>query len=326
VIEGVSAVGPNTGTADYDVSQAGLLVYLESLSQGGTTITWRDRHGAETPLAGQTSRAWGTGSLSPDGLRMANAIIADKDSDIWVVELARGTPARLTFGGANDNPIWTPDGHTIVYGGNKDGKPGLYKVPADGSGQPQLIVAAADAVPTSFTPDGKTLVFTQPGPGGKARIMVLPLDAAGGTPSPHPLRDSSANDLDARISPDGKWVAFTSTESGHAQVYVLPFPGPGAKAEISAEGGVRPRWSANGRELFFWDTNGGNATLLSSAVQLSPFTAAPPQKLFTAFSGTTWGVAPDGQHFLVESVQSGAVFVSVTNWFDELRRRAPVKK
>ncbi len=324
VIEGVSAIGPIAGTADYDVSQAGLLVYSESLSQGGTTITWRDRHGAESPLAGQTSRAWGTGSLSPDGRRMANAIIADKDSDIWVVELARGTPTRLTFGGANDHPIWTPDGRTIAYSGNKDGKAGLYKVPADGSGQPQLIFATAESVPTSFTPDGKTLLFTQPGPGGRTRIMVLPLDTA--TPSPRPLRDSSANDLDAQVSPDGRWVAFTSTESGHSQIYVLPFPGPGAKTEISSEGGVRPRWSANGRELFFWDTNGGNSTLLSAAMQLSPFSAAPPQKLFTAFSGTTWGVAPDAQHFLVESVQSGAVFVTVTNWFDELRRRAPVKK
>ena len=106
---------------------------------------------------------------------------------------------------------------------------------------------------------------------------------------------------------------------------MLPFPGPGAKVQISADGGMRSRWSANGRELLFWDS-AGNATLFSSAVQLSPFAAAPPQKLFSTMSGSTWGVAPDGQHFLVESVQNNAALVIVTNWFDELRRRAPVKK
>jgi Tol biopolymer transport system component len=279
----------------------------------------------ETPLPGQMSRAWGTGSLSPDGHRVANAILADKGSDIWVLDLARGTPTRLTFGGANDFPIWAPDGRAIVYAGNKDGKPGIYKVPADGSGQPQLILAGAEAVPTSFTPDSKMLLFTQPGPNGKPRIMVLPLDAAGGTPSPHPLRDSSAADLYGQISPDGRWVAFTSTETGRPEVYVLPFPGPGPKVQISADGGQRERWSADGRELLFWDTS-GNATLMSAAIQTSPFSNAPPQKLFPAFSGTTWGVAPDGQHFLVESVQSGGTLVTVTNWFDELRRRAPSKK
>jgi serine/threonine-protein kinase len=324
VIEGVSNIGP-VGTADYAVSQDGLLVYFESLSAGGTRLTWRDRRGVETPLAGQSLRSWGTGSLSPDGLRMANAILEAKNSDIWVVDLARGTPTRLTFGGTNDNPIWTPDGRTIVYGGTKDGKPGLYKVPADGSGQAQLILATAEPLPSSFAPDGKTLVFHQPGPSGRPRIMVLPLDAAG-TPTPHPLREGAASDWDAHVSPDGKWVAFASTESGRPEVYVLPFPGPGAKFQISADGMWRPRWSASGRELFFWTTSNSSATLYSSTIQPSPFMSSAPQKLFAMLSGTTWGVAPDGQHFLVEAVQSGGTLVTVTNWFDELRRRAPAKK
>jgi eukaryotic-like serine/threonine-protein kinase len=326
VIESISDTGPGTGTADYAVSQAGLLVYVESRSKGGTTLTWRDRRGVEIPLAGQLSRAWGTGSLSPDGRRVANAIKVEKGADLWVVDMARGTPTRLTFGGTNDNPIWTPDGRALVYSGNKDGNPGLYKVPADGGGQPQLILAATEPVPTSFAPDGKTLVFHEPVPGGRTRITVFPLDARSGTPTPHPLREGSASDADARVSPDGKWVAFVSTESGRPEVYVLPFAGSGAKVQISADGANRPRWSATGRELFFWSSDGGNATLFSSAIQPAPFAASVPQKLFSAFAGSTWGVAPDGQHFLVESVQSGSTLVIVTNWFDELRRRAPVKK
>jgi hypothetical protein len=186
-----------------------------------------------------------------------------------------------------------------------------------------LILAAAGAVPSSFTPDGKTLLFSQAAANGRSQIMVLQTDADSATP--HPLRESSANDVAGQISPDGKWVAFTSNESGRLEVYVLPFPGPGAKTQVSADGGVTSRWSASGRELFFWDQF-GSGTLHSSTIQLSPFTAAPQQKLFTAIGGSTWGVAPDGQHFLVETVQNGGVIVTVTNWFDELRRRAPIKK
>ena len=143
--------------------------------------------------------------------------------------------------------------------------------------------------------------------------------------APHAFRESSAADFEARVSPDGNWLAFLSSESGRPELYVMPFPGPGPKVQVSPNGASRARWSANGRELLFWDT-GGNSTLLSSSIQLSPFSSASPQKLFSAFAGTTWGAAPDGEHFLVESVQSGAVMVTVTNWFDELRRRAPVKK
>jgi hypothetical protein len=324
VIEGVSSIGPVATTADYAVSRTGMLVYFESLAQGGTLLTWRDRHGTDVPLPGQVSRAWGTGSLSPDGHRVANAILSDKGSDIWVVDLARGTPTRLTFGGANDHPIWTPDGRAIVYGGTVSGKSGIYKVFADGSSaQPQLVLAATATIPTSFAPDGQTLVLTAPDANGRPAIMVLPLATPGATP--HPLRVSSAPDGDGQVSPDGQWVAFTSTESGRPEVYVVPFPGPGAKHQVSADGGTRERWSGNGHELFFWDLTAGNATLMASTIQLSPFLSAPPQKLFTTFTGTTWGVAPDGQHFLVEAVANGGTMVTVTNWFDELRRRAPIK-
>jgi Tol biopolymer transport system component len=325
VVEGVSSIGPDAGTADYAVSRTGLLVYFESAAQSGTLLTWRDRHGVDVPLPGQLSRAWGTGSLSPDGHSVANAISNEKGSDIWVVDLARGTPKRLTFGGANDHPIWTPDGHSIIYGGTASGKSGLYRVLADGSSaQPQLVFATTGALPTSFTPDGETLLFTQVGANGRAAIMVLPLDTPGA--APHPVRESSAADSEGEVSPDGHWVAFTSSESGRPEIYVVPFPGPGPKYQISADGGTRERWSAHGHELFFWDLIAGNATLLTSTIQLSPFASTPPQKLFTTFSGTTWGVAPDGQHFLVESVSSGGTLVTVTNWFDELRRRAPAKK
>jgi Tol biopolymer transport system component len=324
VIEGVSAVGVTSGFADYSFSRAGLLVYADALSAGGTQLTWRDRKGAETPLAGQVPRQWGTGSLSHDGRRVANGITAERGADIWVVDLARGTPTRLTFAGSNDNPIWTRDDRALIYGESNGAKPGLYEISADGSGQPRLILAGSQLIPWSITADGKTLLYSGADSSGKPAIMVLPLDTPGATP--HAFRESAGADQFADVSPDGKWMALTSNESGRNEVYVLPFSGPGPKTQISAEGGVRPRWVNNGRELLFWDTIGGNATLLSVNIQAAPFSASTPQKLFTSFSGTTWGATADGQHFLVESVQNGASIVTVTNWFDELRRRAPAKK
>ena len=122
VVENVSTNGPS-GTGDYAVSQNGVLVYVNSDSAGGgTTLAWADRKGATQALPGQARKDWGTGRLSPDGRRVANSITADKGADIWVLDTDRGNPTRLTFGGANDSPIWTPDGKRIVYMGSKIGR------------------------------------------------------------------------------------------------------------------------------------------------------------------------------------------------------------
>jgi Tol biopolymer transport system component len=294
-------------------------------------LVWIDQKGTMQPIPGQR-RLWGTGRLSPDGRRVASGIHAEKDTDVWMIDLARGTPTRLTFGGNNDNPIWTPDGSHVVYSSTKDGKHGIYSMPADGSGQPELVIAAESRpLPSSFTPDGKTLLYTQAGPNQRSRVLVLPLAAAGAAREPHPLRDASGADLQARVSPDGKWVAFVSTETGKPELYVLPFPGPGPKVRVSTDGGgIQPRWSRDGRQLFFWTAMPGNATLSVAAVQPgAAFAVDAPRELFKTIPGTTWDVAPDGDHFLVEvtpTVDGGSVFVTVTEWFEELRHRAPSKK
>ena len=328
VVESVSTVGP-AGTGDYTFSDTGLLAYSEALNAQGTLLVWTDRRGVSQPIPGQTRRIWATGRLSPDGLRVANAISDAKGADIWIADLARATLTRLTFGGTNDFPIWSPDGSRIIYSGVKDGKAGLYSVSADGTGQPELLVAAdARPIATSFTPDGKTLLYTQPNQ-TRANIMVLPL-AAGAAREARPLRESPSSDGQAQVSPDGKWVAFMSIETGTAEVYVQPFPGPGAKVRVSTQSGRDPRWTRNGRELLYWTASPGNAGLMSVAVETTPtFTPAAPRELFRYAPGTTWDVAPDGEHFLVEqtaAIGTGAVFAFVTNWFDELRRRAPVRK
>jgi serine/threonine-protein kinase len=331
VIENISTVGPSN-TGDYTFSQSGLLVYSEALNAAGTLLIWMDRHGNPQPIQGQVRRDWATGRLSPDGSRVVNGLHDDKGTDLWVADLARTTLTRLTFGGDNDLPIWTPDGKRIVYSSTKDGKYGLYSVLADGTGQPELVIAAADSRPvaTSFTPDGKTLLYTQPAK-TKATIMMLPFGAAAGSAAePRALREPNVSDGQATVSPDGKLVAFASLDTGTAEIYVQPFPGPGAKTRVSTASGRTPRWSHKGNELFYWTAAPGNAGLMSVTVQTSPtLSIGAPKELFRYAPGTTWDVAPDGERFLVEQASptgTGAIFAVVTDWFDELRRRAPAKK
>jgi hypothetical protein len=330
VVENVSTTGP-TGTGDYSFSNDGLLVYSESAPQQGTTLAFADRKGTITQLPGQTTRDWGTGRLSPDGARVVNGIHDAKGTDIWVVDLSRGAPERLTFGGANDNPIWMPDGRRIIYGGTRDGKSGLFVVPADGSKQPELLLATdGPAVPTSLTSDGRTLYFTRAGQDGRFTIAVLSPVEGAKTSDIRPFRESgaAANDSNAQVSSDGQWVAFESTESGAREIYVQSSQGTG-KTRISTMGGRGPRWGRNNRELLYWGNTPGNPGLMLVPIELTPtFRAGTPQELFRLGAGTTWDIAPGGEKFLVEvsRVTTGATFAAVTNWFDELRRRAPIAK
>jgi Tol biopolymer transport system component len=330
VIDGVSTIGP-AGTGDYAVSDTGVLVYSEATTANGTIFAWSDRKGALRALPNQVSRLRGTGRLSPDGRRIADAITTDKDSDIWVMDVARGTPTRLTFGGNNDFPAWAPDGSRVFYGGANDGKFGVYSVAVDGSSKPDLVIeTAVRPRPLSLTPDGRTLLYSQPGPDRVTRVMVLSLAAEGAARPPHPLRETAASDREAELSPDGKWVAFTSVETGTSEIYVMPFPGPGAKVRVSTASGATPRWTRGGRELLYWLGGAGTLSLISVSVAAGPtFAPGPPQELFQLNLGTTWDPAPDGERFLVEVLsteQTGSVIATVTNWFDELRVRAPAKK
>jgi Tol biopolymer transport system component len=312
------------------VSDGGLLVYSVGDAQSqGTTLAWANRKGATESLPGQSRLRWGTGRASPDGRRIANSIDSDKGgSDIWILDVQRGTTTRLTFGADNVLPIWTPDGRRIVYTATKDGKSSLNAVPADGSGKPELLLATdAPATPTSFTPDGKTIVYDQV-VDKRRQVFVVALPS-GGTPGVgRPLHDAASAERDAQVSPDGRWVAYQSIESGGWEIYVQPFPGPGAKVRISTQGGTRPRWSRTGRELLYWATL---PTTRLTSVAIPPGQAlspGAPRELFQLLVGTTWDVTPDPDRFLVELPLSGSgtIFAAVTDWFEELRRRAPVKK
>jgi len=330
VIESISTTGP-AGTADYAFSRNGVLVYSEGLSGQGTTLAWADRQGKVTAIPHQEPRKWGTGQLSPDGRHVATGLDTDKGRDIWIVDLDRGTPNRVTFGGQNDRPVWTSDGKRVFFGGTAtDGKSGLYVVPADASAPPSLVLELKSApVVNSVGVRDTKLLYRFFDEKGRARMFLLELSGNAATAAPRPLREGTGSDVDAEISPDGKWVALTSTETGGSEVYVMPFPGPGGRTRISSAGGREPRWSPSGRELFYRGGDAGAVPTFVVSVQTSPsLTVSVPSELFRSMFGTTWDLAPDGK-LLVETVRNEGEltsFATVTNWFEELKRRAPARK
>jgi eukaryotic-like serine/threonine-protein kinase len=325
VVEHVAVI--NGDGADYTISDGGMLVYMTgaSVSTGGKTIlNWADRKGTLQPLS--DAQDWGTGRLSPDMTHVANGIRSGDQEDIWTYDLVRRTPTRLTFEGKNSFPIWSPDGRWITFVGNNQGKTALYRVASDASGKPELLVdAEPNAVPNSWSPDGKTLVFTQPTPDHKPHLWSV--TAPGGKAAR--LHEGDSAESNGEVSPDGRWLAYESSESGSGEVYVQPFPGPGPKSRISTQGGAAPRWAHNGKELFFWNFSGDRQLFVVDVQTGAAFHAGLAQALFKAPAGTTWDVVADGKRFLVETpatATGGRYMEAVVNWFDELNRRVPVKK
>jgi Tol biopolymer transport system component len=333
VVEGVSTNGPGGAMAEFAFSDTGLLVYMHGTAVGGKTVMgWVDRQGTVQPLS--DPEFWGTGRLSPDAKRVANQIHVTNGKpnagDIWTWEVERRTRTRLTFEGENADPIWTPDGKGITFGADVGGKVGLYSVPADGSGRPQLLLATDTFPhPSSWSPDGKSLLYSQGSSGKPDRIWMVPV-SGGVAGKPAPLHDTATYERDGEVSPDGRWVAYVSRETGQLEIYAQPFPGPGGKIRVSTQGGASVRWARNGRELFYMGS--GNDTYLT-VVDVQPgaeLHLGLPHVLVKTPFGTTWDPAPDGKRFLIEqnlaAEQSGQKMQGVSDWFAELTRRVPGKR
>ena len=331
VVENVSQVGPE-GTADYAVSPDGFLAYFGAQSGAeGTTLAWVDRSGKTTVLPGQSTKLWGTGRLSPDGRFIANGISdSSGNRDIWIYDATRGAPTRVTFGGTNDYPIWSRDSRRILYSGTLNGKLGICEAPADGSGKPVLIATTQfPVVMESMTPDEHTLLYSMAQTDGPPKLFVLTLDASGKAGDAKPLHDTRSLEREGQLSPDGKWIAYTSMESGGPEVYLHGFPVAGARTRISPDGGSRPRWSADGRELGGTGPVTPATRLISVSIPAGDARlAAEARELFTHVVGTTFDVTPDRNKFLIEltSTSDGTGLNLVTNWFEELKERAKPKK
>ncbi len=216
----------------------GTLVYATaSVINAPRHLAWVDRLG-ELAVLDLPARHYSKPRLSPDGRRIAVSISDNHNTDIWIHDLERGTSSRFTFSPASDlNPIWTPDGRTVVYNGEEP-QYTIYQRPADGSSDTQLLLKKPiDTVPTSVSPDGRWLVFTETATGTSGDIWLLPLDGEG---EPRPFLQTNFQEEAGTVSPDGRWLAYHSNESGQFEIYAMPFPDGGSRVQVSLAGGQEP--------------------------------------------------------------------------------------
>lgn len=291
-------------------------------------LAWVNRDGSVTPFP-QPRAPFMTPRLSPDGHRVAVVIAAeDGGQDIWVYDAGRSTRTRLTFDGAPgmfaNDPVWTPDGRRITYGSTEQ----LFWVTADGSGKPERLATSPTAQsPHSWSLDGKVLAFYERKEQGALRDMwVLPLT---GERKPVPFLVTPFNERSPMFSPDGRWLAYVSDESGRDEVYVRSYPESGQKIPISTEGGTDPVWSKDGRELFYRD----NDSLIAVSVKTgASFTVGRPQKLFDqqmviqfnpGTGSLNYDVSPDGRFVMIIPTGRNHELELVLNWLEELKRRVP---
>jgi Tol biopolymer transport system component len=257
ILEGVLTV-PLYAGAQFSFSETGSLAYVPGRSGGvNVSIYWMDREGKFTPLR-ETPGDYRNPALSPDGKRLALDIGDAKRRDIWVYEWERDALTRMTFAGeANAYPVWTPDGKRIVYSSReKSGAYNLWWIRADGAGAAQRLTESKNPqYALSWRPDGKFLAFHEINPSTGVDVMTMPIEGdekSGWKPGePKPFVNSVFTEAEPAFSPDGRWIAYVSNESGSYEVYVRPFPGPGGKWQVSTGAGTYPKWSRNGKDLFY---------------------------------------------------------------------------
>jgi len=334
IIQGVETRG-NRGAAGYAFSDDGLLVYLPgtdtNLRGGERILVWVDREGREEALE-MEPQYYRHPRIAPDGEQLAVTVAeADGTSDVWTHDLGRGTLSRRTFTGAALRPVWTPNSERLVFESNLQGL-GLWWIAADGTGQPERITTEPrDLRPEAFSPDGALLVYRE-GP-APFDLYVLSMD---GERTERPLIVTEFTEGRSDISPDGRWIAYASTESGRVEVYVRRFPSLDGKWQITTDGGNEPRWGPDGQEIYY--RRASDNSVLAVSVETEPsFTAGKPRVLITGDYldlGTppSYDVSLDGQRFLmIKAVQETSAasapqqtsLVVVYNWFEELNRLAP---
>ncbi len=331
-IEGV-LMSRNTGAANFDVSTSGDLVYAPGGCEGGArTLHWVDRsgHAEALPLP---ARSYLHPRLSPDARKLAIEI-EGANHDCYVYDFASGVLSNITADGVSHWPLWSPDGSTIGYRSGTMGHYRLWQVPADRSRPPEQVTATGFSQNAeSYSPDGRVIAYTATDPNTPSRVVTVSLH---GDRTPQPLDNSKYAEGSPKFSPDGRWVAYCSTESGKPQVYVQAFPGPGAKTQVSNDGGTDPVWRRDGGELFFRNDDSMMAVPVSTA---SGFTAGRPHELWKGhyshgmssscgppgFSSSNYDVSADGQRFLMikdddqDRAKSKDVIV-VLGWADEVAR------
>ena len=300
------------------VSDSGTLVYLPADSVREAELSWVDRAAHVTPAPGGQG-PFVTFALSPDGREVAGELIVGTRRHVWILDLERGTRRLLGSEGNNRDPIWSRDGRFITYASNRGADIVLCRKRSDGTGAEERLVVRRSGftAPEDWSPDGQSLLFTEYSSRGDADVWIY----SGGAPVP--FLASPFNDEMPRFSPDGKFVAFAADDGGVSHVYVRPFPGPASRTTVSTEDSGSPRWSADGRQLYY--TRG--TEIMVVPVRTDPvLRIGTPQRLVENENIRGFDLSPDGRRFLTLSPRSTDRPIAlrvVLNWFDELERLAP---
>jgi Tol biopolymer transport system component len=324
--------------AGFSVSDQGELAFHSGTAGGEIQIAKRDRSGGDLGNIGDPGN-FGSLRLSPDGKRVATDVQGG-ETDIWVYEVARGVRSRLTFGsGANLSPVWSPDGQFLAYASiylaRRDTTHRISRRPSMGGDEEVLYTSNEETWVSDWSRDGKYLLLSQGKyiGGNPCDIWVLPLT---GERRPFPLVKAPFLEDGARFSPDGKWVAYQSNESGRWEIYVIPFNPPkedgspteepvrGGKWQVSAHGGAQVEWRADGKELYFVSAD-GKVTAVEIGITANGIEIGATSALFTVNQPAgidTFDVSPDGEWFAVNTAntQGSSPINLIVNWTAELKR------
>ena len=312
---------PADGGTRLAIGDNGTLAYVrESVMNPERGLVWVDRQGNRETLPGVRGPFLNP-MLSPDGTRVALERL-QADPDIYLYELDSGRGTRFTSKeGTQGAPTWTPDGSRLAF--LSDQPPfDLFWLPADRNGTEEVLrTSSYDKIPDSFSPDGSVLVFTEDRPTETgADLWILPLD---GDREPRPFLQTAFNEGTGRVSPDGRRIAYVSDETGRNEVYVQSFPEPAGARLVSTEGGADPRWSRDGRTLFYRSQGSMMALGINPG---PPLVITRPEQLFEMESLGSYDVAADGRFLIVDfpsDAQPRQINI-IQNWFEELKRLVPV--
>ncbi len=326
LLEGVVVQG--SGASQFTISNNGTLLYASGVA-ASEQLVWVERDGTERAVAPDMDHDFEYVRVSPDGKRLALSYHSDGgQEDVWVYDVEQGTLSRLTFEGElNTRPEWTPDGSRVTFMSSRSGQRALHWKPWDGSGPAELLISSNRPIQEAWwSRDGEVLVYRE-GPGGPTSRDIKYI-RPGIDSVPSTFLATEFDELNPTLSPDGNWLAYTSNESGRAEVYVRPFPGPGGRWQVSTDGGSEPRWTNGGGELVY---RSATNDLVSVDVRTEPtFSVGVRRVLFDAvdyerdggLAHVPYDITPDDQTFVFIRSQGGSFdIVVVINWFEELLRR-----
>jgi Tol biopolymer transport system component len=323
-----------TGAAQFDVSRTGSLAYAPGgiFSEDLRTLVWVDQTGTVTPLALFQPRAYWGPRLARDGQRLAFYTATKAGTRAWIADLRSGIATPITEEGSVFTPVWSWDGAYVAF----SNKGGLFRRRADGVGGPDRLTSSANQqMPSSWSRDG-TLAFVERNATSGQDILVLP--PGEGTSPRRPWPNGRVDEAHPDWSPDGRWIAYDSNESGRSEVYVRPYPGPGAGYPVSRDGGSSPAWAGDGRDLFYLASEpDGQVTLMTASMRTRPaLSFGTPRKLFqgrfipSAALVRSYDVAATGRRFIMVQPREqvplpAAQIVVVENWVEELKRLVPTR-